>query len=302
MILRIRVVYETLQLGLIRMFDSLPVLRSVSQLRSRVRSWRAFGETIAIAPMSGGLHEGHLSVIREARRRADRVLAAVFIDPVGLDEDAEVGDYTDAEAADTVLLEGEDCDAIYAPAFSVLLPPEFTTDIHLDDLTEVLSGKDDPARFDGYIRSMARLLNQAQADYLFFGERNWQKLTILRTLAEDLSLPTEVIGVETERDMDGVPFSTAAAGLDPAARAIAVLFSRDLQAAAREIAGGAPADKTIARVSTALAGAGAEIEHVDLLDAANLAMPTPGCNARLFGAIRVCGARLTDNCPVKIPT
>ncbi len=284
------------------MFDSLPVLRSVSQLRSRVRSWRAFGESIAIAPMSGGLHEGHLSVIREARRHADRVLAAVFIDPVGIEDGAPVGDYTEDEAADTALLDAEGCDAVYAPAFTTLLPPDFHTDIHLDDLTEVLSGKGDPARFDGYIRSMARLLNQAQADFLFFGERDWQKLAILRMLANDLSLPTEVIGVEIERDMDGVPFSKAAATLDPKGREVAVRLTRDLQTAAREIAGGAPAKKTIDRVSAALAGAGAEVEFVELLDAATLAEPGPGQDARLFAAIQIGGARLTDNIAVKVPS
>lgn len=277
------------------MFDSLPILRSVSQLRSRVRSWRAFGETVAIAPMSGGLHEGHLGVIREARRRADRVLAAVFIDPMLVEEGVDAGDYASDEAEAVATLDAEGCDAVYAPALSSLLPAEYYTDIHLDDLTEALCGKDDPARFDAYIRAMARLMNQAQADYLFFGERDWQKLVILRTLANDLCLPTEVVGVEAERDTDGVPYSAAAASLDAKDRAVAVRLSRELQAGAREIAGGAPAAATIARIKEALTGAGAKVEYVEYLDAATLGAPVAGKESRLFGSIGVGGVSLIDN-------
>lgn len=283
------------------MFDGPPVLRSVSQLRSRVRSWRAFGESVAVAPMSGGLHDGHLCVIRDARRRADRVLAAIFIDPVGLAGNAEPGDYTCAEAADAELLDAEGCDAIYAPALSILMPPDHATDIHLDELTEPLCGQGDPARFDGYIRAMARLLNQAQADMLLFGERDWQRLAILRMLSADLALATEVIGVEIERDMDGVPFSSAAATADPATRAAAARLFRELPGAAREIAGGAPADKTLARLAAIASGAGAEIAHLELLDEQTLGPPAKGRPARLFAAIRAGDDCLADNHPVRLP-
>jgi pantoate--beta-alanine ligase len=249
--------------------------------------------------MSGALHEGHLSVIREARRRADRVLAAVFIDPMTVEEGVDAGDYSPDEAEAAVTLEAEGCDAVYAPALSTLLPAEFYTDIHLDDLTGALSGKDDPALFDSYIRGMSRLLNQAQADFLFFGERDWQKLAILRTLANDLCLPTEVVGVETERDMDGVPYSAAAASLDAKGRALAVKFSKELQAGAREISGGAPAKATIARIAAALEGAGAKVDYLEHLDAATLSAPTKNKASRLFGAIHIGEAGLIDDFPVQ---
>ena len=173
------------------------------------------------------------------------------------------------------------------------------SDIHLDDLTEAMSGKADPARFDSYIRAMSRLLNQAQADYLFFGERDWQKLAILRILANDLCLPTEVIGVETERDMDGVPYSAAAAALDAKGRAIAVKFSRELQAGAREISSGAPAKATIAKITKTLEEAGAKVDYVEHLDSATLSAPTAGTDTRLFGAISIGEAAMIDNVPVQ---
>ena len=276
----------------------LPLIRSANQLRSRVRSWRAFGETVALAPMQGGVHDGHLALIRRARRDWDRALAVIFQDPLdrpaGLADDA----YCPTEDRDADLLDAEGADALYAPAPAVFYPAGFQAEIRLPQLTGVLCGEDAPRRFDGFVRSMVKLLGQAQPDAVVIGERDWQKAAITRRLVKDFDLPVKVAVAATERDMDGVAISAAA--LQAEGEAGAKRLFRVLTRAAEEIAAGAAADPALDAAADALADAGAEVEYLEMRDAETLEERDaldPERPARIFAAIRVGEARLIDNVP-----
>lgn len=279
----------------------LPLIRSANQLRSRMRSWRAFGETVALVPTEGDLHEGHLSLIRRATRDCDRALAAIFMDP--LDRPAGMADdsYAPTEERDAEALEREGADALYAPAPSVFYPAGFATRISVPSLTGVLCGEDDPHRFDGFVRAMVKMLGQAQPDAVVVGERDWQRVAILRRLVQDFDLPVKVLVAPTERDMDGIAVSHAAERLSDAERAVARRLFRLLTRAADAIAAGGAPDPALDAAADALADAGADVEYLEMRDAATLEERDaydPARPARLFAAIRIGEARLIDTVPV----
>lgn len=278
----------------------LPLIRSATQLRSRVRSWRAFGETVALAPMQGGVHEGHLALIRRGRQESDRVLAAIFQDPLDRPEGMGDEDYCPTEDRDADLLDGEGADALYAPAPAVFYPAGFQAQIKLPALTGVLCGEDDAARFDGFVRSIVKMLGQAQPDAVVLGERDWQKVAIARRLIKDFDLPVKIVVAPTERDMDDVAISAAAEALDPAGRDVARRLFRVLTRAADEIAAGGGVDPALDEAADRLADAGADVDYLEMRDAETLAERSdydPDRPARIFAAIGIGKARLIDNVP-----
>ncbi|MDF2231542.1 pantoate--beta-alanine ligase [Albimonas sp. CAU 1670] len=277
----------------------LPILRSTPQLRSRIRSWRAFGETVAIVPVGGALHEGHLALIRAARGEADRVLAAVarWTDSIAAAKAAEDDPGLDElEVAER--LEEAGADAVYLPSAHTLFPRGAVTEIQLRGLTDVLCGEDRSDRFEGFALAATRLLSQAQADVALIGERDWQRLAILRRLVQDLDLPTEVRSAPTERDEDGVAWAVGVDELEGEDRAAAVRLWRELRRAAQAIDAGADPDAALDAAADALADAGAEVEYLDLRDAETLAEiedPSGDRPARIFAAITLGDLRLIDN-------
>ena len=279
----------------------LPIIRSVAQLRSRIRSWRAFGESVAVIPTRGDLHEGHLSLIRAARREADRALVSIFVDPLDRPEGFDADAYGENEERDAELADQEGADAIFAPAASTLYPPDFATEIRVRGLTDVLCGEDAPHRFDGFVRSSVKLLNQATAEFAVVGERDWQRVAILRRVARDLDMPTKIVVAPTERDMDGIAWSAGVEALEGADRAAARKLWPTLRRAAEALLSGADVDATLDAAADALADAGAEVEYLEMRDAASLAemtAPDPAREARVFAAIAAGGLRLIDNVPV----
>lgn len=271
--------------------NDLPLLRSTSQLRSRIRSWRAFGETVALAPLSWPLHEGQLAVVRSARAEADRALAALS----GWD-----GDPTWDEARAAQLLDESGADALYLPSREALVPERAVVQIAVPGLTDVLEGEDDPGAFAGFALSSVRLFSQAQADVAVYSELDWQSLAIMRRVARDLDLPTEVRAVPAERDDDGIAWSAGAQGLSDSDRPAARRLWRELTRAAQAIAAGADPDATLDDAADALADAGAEVEYLELRDAETLEeLSAPGAHpARIFCAIALGGTRLIDTVAV----
>jgi pantoate--beta-alanine ligase len=273
--------------------NSLPILRSASQLRSRMRSWRAFGETVALAPAGALLHEGHLALVRAAAREADRVVAVAVPRPEAdpAEEEARLAAAADEAGADALLL----------PQPEELRPPDGVTELRLAGMDDVLCGEERPGLFADFMLGMTRLFNQSQADVAVFGERDWQRLCLMRRAAADLGFVTEVRVAPTERDDDGLAHAGAAAGLDDAGRRAAMRLWRELTRAAEAIAGGADADAALDAAADALADAGAEVEYLEMRDARTLAELDAwraGRPARVFAAITLGDIRLIDNAAV----
>lgn len=278
-------------------------VRTVADLRARVAVWRAGGLRVALVPTMGALHDGHLSLVRLGRRHADRIVATIFVNPTQFGPTEDLGAYPRDEDADAAMLAAEGCDLLYAPEVATMYPPGFATAIRVGGgLTDVLCGAARPGHFDGVALVVAKYLIQAQADVAVFGEKDWQQLALIRRLAADLDIPTEIVGGPIARAPDGIALSSRNRYLTDAERAAAPNLFAALMAAAAAITQGAPIDESLstARAQLSLAGFG-PVDYVEARDAQTLAPVStrdPARAIRLFGAARLGRARLIDNVPV----
>ena len=278
----------------------LSTVRTVSGLRAVVAGWRRAGERVALVPTMGALHAGHLALVGEGRRRADRVIATIFVNPKQFGAGEDLDRYPRQEAADALALEGVGCDLLFAPAVAEMYPAGFATTISVDGVTEDLDGAARPGHFDGVATVVAKLLNQAQADVALFGEKDYQQLLTIRRLVRDLDIPTEIVGHPTVREADGLARSSRNAYLSPDERVRAAELPRALAAAGAAIrAGDDVADVLQVATARLLAAGFASVDYVELRDAETLAPLTRFDRpARLLVAARMGTTRLIDNIAV----
>jgi pantoate--beta-alanine ligase len=278
-------------------------VRTVAELRARVRAWRGEGARVGLVPTMGALHDGHLELVRLARTRADRVVATIFVNPAQFGPNEDLAAYPRDEAGDATMLEAAGCDLLFAPAVAEMYPEGFATRVRVEGLTGCLCGPHRPGHFEGVALVVTKLLNQAQADVAVFGEKDWQQLVVIRRLVRDLDIPTGIIGAPTVREADGLAMSSRNRYLAPAERVVARQLNRVLYAAADRIARGAPAGAETAAAVEALMAAGfASVDYVECREAETLAAVEhfdPARPARVFAAARIGRARLIDNVPVE---
>jgi pantoate--beta-alanine ligase len=275
---------------------------TVAGLRARIRAWRDTGERIALAPTMGALHEGHLSLVTLGCAHAQRVVATIFVNPTQFGPNEDLAAYPRDEARDAAMLGSAGCDLIFAPSLEEMYPPGFSTEVRVKGLTDCLCGTVRPGHFDGMAQVVTKLLNQAQADVAIFGEKDWQQLAVIRRLAHDLDIPTEILGAPIVREADGLAMSSRNRYLDEVQRAVAGQLSRVIRAAADRVALGAPPAAEMDAGVRALIEAGFDqVDYVECRDAENLTPVerfAPGRPARVFAAARLGRARLIDNVPV----
>ncbi len=278
------------------------IVRTVAALRARVGAWRGQGETVALTPTMGALHEGHLTLVRLGHANAARVVATIFVNPTQFGAGEDLASYPRDEARDAAMLAGAGCDLLFAPDVGEMYPAGFATEVRVRGLTEVLCGAARPGHFDGVAQVVTKLLNQAQADVAIFGEKDWQQLAVIRRLARDLDIPTRILGAPIAREADGLAMSSRNRYLTPPERAAAPALFAALTRAATRIAAGDPVREAEAQAAAALVAAGfAQPDYVEARDAETLvALETfnPSRPARVFAAARLGRARLIDNVAV----
>lgn len=278
-------------------------VRRVADLRARVGAWRAAGETVALAPTMGALHDGHLSLVAVGRGAADRTVATIFVNPTQFGPTEDLAAYPRDEARDAALLEEAGCDLLFAPPVGEMYPPGFATEVRVRGLTDVLCGAARPGHFDGVAQVVTKLLNQADADIAVFGEKDWQQLAVIRRLAADLDIPIRILGAPILREADGLAMSSRNRYLTAEERAIAPALNRRLTALSRDIAGGAlPAEACAGTAAALVADGFAAVDYVECRAAETLAPVArfdPAEPARVFAAARLGRARLIDNRPVE---
>ena len=217
---------------------ALPIARTVEALRQVVRDWRRQGLTVSFVPTMGALHEGHLTLVREAGRRADRVVASVFINPTQFAAHEDLGAYPRRETEDAALLAGAGCALLFAPTVEEMYPEGFVTGVSVGGPSQGLETDFRPHFFGGVAVVVAKLLNQVQADVAVFGEKDYQQLMVVKRMARDLDIPTEIVGSPTERDGHGLALSSrnaylSAAELDVARRLNGIIAEAGARAADR---------------------------------------------------------------------
>jgi pantoate--beta-alanine ligase len=279
------------------MADSLDIVRSVADLRSRVQYWRDQGLRVAFVPTMGALHDGHLSLVRAGLELADRVVASVFVNPTQFGPNEDFSRYPRQEERDAALLDGAGCHLLFAPTVAEMYPAGFATKVSVTGVSEGLCGGARPGHFDGVATVVTKLLLQAQAHLALFGEKDWQQLTVIRRLVRDLDIPVDVVGVPTVREADGLALSSRNAYLSDGDRKIAPALHRALQAVAAGLREGKSASELCHRAAADLLAAGfLSVDYVEARAAADLTpLDRLDRPARILAAARLGGARLIDN-------
>ena len=287
--------------GLIQGESQVQTLRRLDPLRSAVSALKTDGP-LALVPTMGALHEGHLTLVREAKRRATHVAVSIFVNPRQFGANEDLSTYPRQLAADQALLEAEGVSLVWAPDAAVMYPPGYATTVAVDGVSEGLCGSVRPSHFDGVATVVCKLFNQVRPDLAFFGEKDWQQLAVIRQMARDLDLleprADAIVGVPTVREADGLALSSRNAYLSPAARAQAAALPRAMRAATAEIKAGAAVTMTLVKLEAALLAAGfSSVDYAEIRDAGSLAPLTQlGKDpARLLVAARIGGTRLIDN-------
>jgi pantoate--beta-alanine ligase len=276
------------------------IARTVADLRAAVRGWRAEGARVGLVPTMGAIHAGHLALVAAARARCARVIASLFVNPKQFGPSEDFAAYPRDEAADFAAFAAAGVDLVFAPGVAEMYPPDFATTVRITGITEELEGAHRPGHFDGVATVVGKLLLQSLPDAAYFGEKDYQQLTVVRRLARDLDIPVRIEGVPTVREADGLALSSRNTYLSPAERRIAPRLYRVLQdtAAAITRAPDAVAEELEAGL-VALRATGFAPDYLALRDAGDFSTMTRlDRPARLLTATHLGRTRLIDNIAV----
>ena len=281
------------------MTAALPVVRTVAELRAQVRAWRQAGLRVGFVPTMGALHEGHLSLVRLARTRADRVVASIFVNPTQFAPHEDFEAYPRDEAGDMAQLAAAGCDLLFGPSVEEMYPAGAATTVTVTGVTESMDGIARPSHFAGVATVVSKLLNQCAPDVAVFGQKDFQQLQVIRRLVQDLDIPVEVIGAPTARAEDGLALSSRNAYLSADERKVAVRLNEILRDALDRLRRGEPVEATEARAIADLQAAGfSRIDYVETRTPDTLARLGPGPATgplRLLAAAHIGRTRLIDN-------
>ncbi|GGQ36314.1 pantoate--beta-alanine ligase [Actinomadura coerulea] len=280
-----------------------PIVARTRAELARARS--KTGGTLALVPTMGALHEGHLSLMRQARGRADAVAVSVFVNPLQFGPGEDFDRYPRTFAADLEACAAEGVDFVFAPAREVMYPDEPQVTVKSGPMGEVVEGAARPGHFDGMLTVVLKLLNLVRPDVAVFGEKDAQQLAMIRRMVADLNVPVEVVGAPTVREPDGLALSSRNRYLSAPERRTALALSRALRAGAGAAASGADAVLAAARgvLSEAeTADPPLVLDYLVLVDPSTfteITGPGPG-RAVLAVAGRVGATHLIDNVPLQL--
>lgn len=275
------------------------VIQKIEPLRTRLKSQKLAGETLALVPTMGALHEGHLALVRRARDVADRVVVSIFVNPLQFGPQEDFARYPRDLAHDVQLLADLGVDTVFAPSVDDMYPlGNSWTRVEVTTMSAVLCGRTRPTHFAGVTTVVSKLFNLVQPDFAVFGEKDWQQLAIIRRMVADLNFPVTIIGVPTVREPDGLAKSSRNQYLSPEDRLRAPALYRGLQQAQSLYqTGERQVEALIQAARGIMEEAGIDPEYLEIVDPVTLEpMDTPlDRPARMATAARVGGARLIDN-------
>lgn len=280
------------------------IVNDAAGLRRQQALWEVRHRTVAFVPTMGALHEGHLSLARLARERAERVVASIFVNPTQFGSAADLAAYPRTPARDAELLAEAGCDLLFQPAVEVIYPPGCATLVEVcGPPAEGLEGAFRPGHFRGVATVVTILFGLVQPDVAVFGEKDAQQLALVRRLVRDLGLPIEIVAGPTVREPDGLAMSSRNVRLSADERRAAAVLYRALTAARAAIEAGERRGDEVRRVmQSVLAGEPlAQVEYAEAVDAETfqpLAMLAGSVVLPL--AVRIGSTRLIDNVQLQV--
>ena len=281
---------------------TISTLRTIAELRAQVRAWRGQDLSVGLVPTMGALHTGHLSLVEAALKRCERVIVTLFVNPTQFGEGEDFSVYPRDEDKDRKLAEGVGAHVLFAPTVDEMYPPGAVTEVHVPGLDAVLEGVCRPGHFTGVATVVTKLLSMAKADRAFFGEKDYPQLQVIKTLARDLCIATEIHGVPTVREADGLALSSRNAYLSADERATAPKLNAVLRRVATAFRDGGQGDALCRAAERELSEAGfGLVNYVAIVDASTLqALDSfdPQLPARVLAAGKLGHTRLIDNIAV----
>jgi len=273
-------------------------LTTIPDLKSWRRAQRTAGRRVGLAPTMGYLHEGHLALVDEAKRRADEVILSIFVNPLQFGPTEDLARYPRDLPRDRGLASARGVDVIFVPTVAAMYPPGSEVRVSPGPIAERWEGAARPGHFTGVLTVVAKLFHLVEPDIACFGQKDVQQLTLIRRMVEDLDWPVEIVSVPTVRESDGLALSSRNAYLGADERGRAGVLSRALQAAHQAWRGGETSARGLeARIRQELAKEpSVTVEYISIADPDALApVDSAGERTVVSLAARIGGTRLIDN-------
>ena len=266
------------------------LIETIEGFRKALDAERAQGRTVGFVPTMGALHEGHLSLVRRALSECDVVAVTVFVNPLQFEDGGDLSSYPRDLDADQELAAGAGVGYVFAPSTNEMYPDKMLTRVSVAELGDQLEGELRPGHFDGVATVVTKLFAIAGPCRAFFGEKDYQQLTLVTRLAEDLSFPVEIVACPTVREPDGLAMSSRNARLSPAEREAATVLHRALLAGVAAVEAGQerPTFVSVAMARVIADEPLAALEYADVI-------PENPFRWRLLVAARIGNVRLIDN-------
>ena len=273
---------------------------TIQGLSASLSPARSARKIIGFVPTMGNLHEGHLNLVREARKLCDVVVVSIFVNPIQFGPNEDFENYPRTLEHDSHLLADVGCDIVFAPSVEQMYgnKPRFTN-ISVSDITNDLCGLQRPGHFDGVAVVVTKLFNIVQPNFAFFGQKDYQQLAVIRQFVRDLNIPLEVIGVPITRAEDGLALSSRNGYLTEEQRKIAPSIFQSLKAAEHELHNGVSLVEVLENIQHTLTQAGFIVDYVEARTPELQKIEAFNQNVILFVAAKLGTTRLIDNLQVK---
>ncbi|MGI2177503.1 pantoate--beta-alanine ligase [Shewanella frigidimarina] len=271
---------------------------AISTIREHVKTWRSKGETVAFVPTMGNLHQGHITLVNEAKKRADHVVVSIFVNPMQFSANEDLDGYprTLVQDSDKLMLAGTEI--LFTPTPEIIYPKGLAqqTYIEVPEIGDELCGASRPGHFRGVATIVAKLFNIVQPDTALFGRKDFQQLMIIKTMVEDLSMPINVIGVETIREQSGLAMSSRNGYLTIEEKHSAATLKQALDSIVNAIQRGEAIQQAITTAKKLLITAGFTPDYLEVRNANTLRQVTAADSELVvIGAAYLGKARLIDN-------
>ncbi|MDD5596152.1 MAG: pantoate--beta-alanine ligase [Candidatus Omnitrophica bacterium] len=274
------------------------IVRGIKLMQEISHRQKSKGRSIGFIPTMGALHEGHLSLIRKARRENDFLVVSIFVNPTQFGRNEDFGKYPRVLKKDALLCKKAGVDAIFYPFAKEMYPSEYKTYVEVEDLSQVLCGKFRPGHFRGMATVVNKLLNIVSPNRAYFGQKDAQQAVIIRKMVSDLNLPVKVEVLPTVRQADGLALSSRNTYLKPQERKDALVLSQSLKLAKNLIRQGKVDSQAIIKAMAKLIRVkkNAKIDYIAIVDAQNLKPLKKVSGKCLIAlAVRIGKTRLIDN-------